>query len=679
MAEALKPDITTLTLTSPQKRSSIPPKKPPRLSMTPDEICSGTNAIKISESDRLTRFQRNIQGTDINVKDGENHEDSKQCKSIYSDRSISMNESEFRNMRTTQEDDEETHYSNNHKTPERKASLGSMLLFASPGLTCSQSSKYSPSSAIVIPTGSSQSSHTEDSKTTGTEMELSIAAQNLSNGIMKGRVSPRCIIYLKDDADGDFQEVGQTEILKNQSNPLWIKKVILSHQVNLVQSLRLSLYNWNLEHKTIEKQELLGHIYTSLDLLVNLDGRQLCLPLKNGKSMVLVNCDPVSNSKEEITLEFGGEALANLDVFSKSDPFLIIYRRSNGCTDTFVPVHRTETIMDNLNPVWKPFSIPGGLLSGGDHYRMIKIECWDWDTDGNHDHIGECYTTLSRLLSGPSSDNVYDLKKPKYDKEHSSSKTGKLVLKSISSTWESSFQEHINRGTSLQWTVAIDFSAQTGGEPLHAAREFMYALGDLKTVVKQFQKDETAISAFGFLGGNKGIFPLRKETQDLDFRNVDDICEAYQQVLEKGVSEGSTSDIAAPLKYIFPSIQGHQDGSNYHVLIILTGPGYRETSEMSQLLLEASVLPISIVIIGVGDGIFSDLKKFENNTSYGQGSSMRSNLTFLGRSDLLNKSGLSQWSSEFSREILKHLPQQLVTWKRMKGLKPGLFRKNSGI
>tara|TARA_R110002050_G_scaffold39696_2_gene97362 strand:- start:570 stop:797 length:228 start_codon:yes stop_codon:yes gene_type:complete len=55
---------------------------------------------------------------------------------------------------------------------------------------------------------------------------------------------------------------------------------------------------------------------------------------------------------------------------SKSDPFLIIYKKKNlkpgekmntgnyhgeMYTQDWVAVHKTETVKDNLNPTWRPF------------------------------------------------------------------------------------------------------------------------------------------------------------------------------------------------------------------------------------------------------------------------------------------------------------------------------------
>lgn len=121
---------------------------------------------------------------------------------------------------------------------------------------------------------------------------------------------------------------------------------------------------------------------------------QLSKPIQGGSGVLLVQGDEMSASKEVVTMNFTGSGLDKKDTFGKSDPFLIFYR----CNDnsSYLPVHKTEFIKKTLDPVWKPIIVPARILCAGDQNRSIKIECYDWDSDGSHDLIGECYTNLAR-------------------------------------------------------------------------------------------------------------------------------------------------------------------------------------------------------------------------------------------------------------------------------------------
>lgn len=66
-----------------------------------------------------------------------------------------------------------------------------------------------------------------------------------------------------------------------------------------------------------------------------------------------------------------GIKLMNTDGwFDKSDPFLRFSRIRED--KTLIQVHETEVIMDNLNPIWKPFEIKLQKLCNGDTNRPIR-------------------------------------------------------------------------------------------------------------------------------------------------------------------------------------------------------------------------------------------------------------------------------------------------------------------
>jgi Ca2+-dependent lipid-binding protein len=85
-----------------------------------------------------------------------------------------------------------------------------------------------------------------------------------------------------------------------------------------------------------------------------------------------------------------------MNLMGKSDPFLKIYRLSENSTNT--AVYKTEVIMNNLSPKWKPLNIGLQQLCNGDRLRPLLIECYDWDRAGTHNYIGSCKTNLEDLL-----------------------------------------------------------------------------------------------------------------------------------------------------------------------------------------------------------------------------------------------------------------------------------------
>ena len=111
---------------------------------------------------------------------------------------------------------------------------------------------------------------------------------------------------------------------------------------------------------------------------------------------------------------FAGQKLDRKDITSKSDPFLILSRprdlhtiptsyktQSGSQINTFgdwVVVHKTEWILNNQNPTWKPFKLNLGELCFNNLDCPFLIECYDYDDNGKHDFIGSVKTTIRGFL-----------------------------------------------------------------------------------------------------------------------------------------------------------------------------------------------------------------------------------------------------------------------------------------
>jgi Ca2+-dependent lipid-binding protein len=73
-------------------------------------------------------------------------------------------------------------------------------------------------------------------------------------------------------------------------------------------------------------------------------------------------------------------------------------RRQNE-DSSYTPVWKSAKIDNSLNPVWSPSKIPMASLCNGDVYRPLRIEIFDWDSNGKHQTMGivsPCCVTVVR-------------------------------------------------------------------------------------------------------------------------------------------------------------------------------------------------------------------------------------------------------------------------------------------
>merc|ERR1711872_851284 len=100
-------------------------------------------------------------------------------------------------------------------------------------------------------------------------------------------------------------------------------------------------------------------------------------------------------SKMRLCLEIGARNLPNKDLFSKSDPFLLVFSVSQ--SGAFKFVKRTEVIKNNLNPDWKQLEFDDGELDLNKTSTIVRLEVLDDDGRGKADHLGAAVFTLAQL------------------------------------------------------------------------------------------------------------------------------------------------------------------------------------------------------------------------------------------------------------------------------------------
>jgi len=94
--------------------------------------------------------------------------------------------------------------------------------------------------------------------------------------------------------------------------------------------------------------------------------------------------------------------LADMDTFSKSDPFAVLYLQ-DARTGGWSCQGRTETIDNTLDPQWAKKFV---LNYQFETRQLLKVEVYDSDSDSrrleDHDHIGSCECSLGEVLTAQS-------------------------------------------------------------------------------------------------------------------------------------------------------------------------------------------------------------------------------------------------------------------------------------
>lgn len=525
-----------------------------------------------------------------------------------------------------------------------------------------------------------------------TQVELSLSAANLLDLDIVSKSDPMAVVYMK-RRDGTLEEIGRTEVIMNNLNPSWIGKVPVTYQFEIVQPLVFHIYDidtryYNLPVKELElhDQEFLGEASCVLSEIFTKFNRTLTLKLHNQNrngapkdvGVLTVHAEETIASRDAVVIIFHCIHLDNKDLLSKSDPFLRISRKveTGGC----VPIYKTEVIDNNLNPVWRPVCLTTQQF--GSKENPLVIECFDFNSNGNHAFIGQLQTSISTLEKLHREKTGVNFVKPHHG--HEKVLKGKLFVDMFHEKQLYSFLDYISRGFKLNFMVAVDFTASNGNprspdslhyiDPSGHLNAYQQAVVEVGEVI-QFYDSDKCFSAWGFGGrtmdGNiSHCFNLNGSPYDSEVVGVEGIMAAYDSALRNVALSGPTLFGKVIHKAAEITGQSLSHGvSKYYILLIITDGVLTDLQETIDALVKASDLPLSILIVGVGGADFTEMEILDADT----GRRLESSTGRIATRDIVQFVPMREIQGEqksMVEALLEELPGQFLSYMRSRDIKP---------
>uniref|UniRef100_A0A4W4G6T9 C2 domain-containing protein n=1 Tax=Electrophorus electricus TaxID=8005 RepID=A0A4W4G6T9_ELEEL len=501
-------------------------------------------------------------------------------------------------------------------------------------------------------------------------------------------------------SDG-FLFYGRTEVIDNTLNPDFVRKFILDYFFEERQNLRFDLSatfcltGFLAPSVSLSLKDFLGQASCTLGEIVGSMGSRLEKPLGGipGKKCgtIIVKAEELSNCRESVMMQFCGNKLDKKDFFGKSDPFLVFYRSNED--GTFTICHKTEVVKNTLSPVWQAFKIPVRALCNGDYDRTIKIEVYDWDRDGSHDFIGEFSTSYRELSRGQSQFNVYEVRPHIYlGSSHNSllSRGGGVTLLSFLVDIEVTFLDYIKGGLFCVdlYLLLLFFLLRFLGNPaqptsLHymspyQLNAYAMALKAVGEIIQDYDSDKM-FPALGFGaklppdGRVSHEFALNGNPQNPYCNGIDGVMEVYYQSL-KSVQLYGPTNFSPVINHVARYAASVKDGSQYFVLLIITDGVISDMAQAKESIVNASCLPMSIIIVGVGPAEFDAMIELDGDdvriSSRGRYAE-RDIVQFVPFRDYIDRTGNHILSmARLAKDVLAEIPDQFLSYMRTRGIKP---------
>ncbi|KAK1318349.1 Protein BONZAI 3 [Acorus calamus] len=527
------------------------------------------------------------------------------------------------------------------------------------------------------------------------QVELSISASKLRNLDILSKSDPMVVIYIK-RRDEILEEIGRTEVIMNTLNPVWITKITIMYQFEIVQPLVFRVYDVDTKYHNIpvkilklNEQDFIGEAHCALSEIVTKNSRSLTLPLhdqnehggmKNSGSITVYAEETVS-SKTVVQMTLRCSDLTNKDIFSKSDPFLRISRIvENG---GLVPICKTEVVDNNLNPAWKPVVLTMQQLGSKDN--PLIIECFDFNSNGKHELIGKLQKSVADLEKLHEERTGVHLFYPSTDgQDHQKMLKSQLFVDSFLEKTRYSFLDYISSGFELNFMVAIDFTASNGNprspDSLHyidsygRLNAYQQAINEVGEVI-QFYDSDRRFPAWGF-GGRpidgpiSHCFNLNGSVSECEVEGVAGIMSAYASALRNISLAGPT--LFGPVINKAAQIATQSLSYNwnkYFVLLIITDGVITDLQETKDALVRASDLPLSILIVGVGGADFTEMKILDADN----GRRLESSMGRIATRDIVQfvpMRDVQGGQISIVQSLLEELPGQFLSYMQSRDIKP---------
>ncbi|XP_071448006.1 copine-8-like [Hetaerina americana] len=517
------------------------------------------------------------------------------------------------------------------------------------------------------------------------EVELSISCRGLLRKDLLSKSDPMVVTFHKIFGDNRWLELSRTEGIENCHDPDFAKKVIIPYHFEEEQPMMFKVYDLDAKSDDLSKHDFLGMAACTLGQLISkgkvkmpLSGSETEYKVEGNYGSIILSVEELAVVRDNVRLQFEGRRLEKKCFFVKRSPFLVLTKVIE--SGEYIVVYKTEVQRATLNPVWKRFTLPVRNLCNGDFDRTIKVECYEWNRAGNAIRLGEFETTLRDLSDGPCPKNVYRLiNKEKREKNRNYMDSGEIFLTFFQMQKINSFMEYIKGGTQLHCTFAIDFTG-SNGDPntpysLHyigkEANSYEIGIRAVGSIIQHYSYDkEFAVLGFGARlppdGRISHEFFVNMKKDDPYCHGLKGVLRAYHNCIRKVQLYGPTN-FSPVINHVARFAATYRDGGHYFILLIMTDGVITDMNKTVQAIVDASCLPMSIIIVGVGSADFSTMEELDSDTSPLTAPNgtrcVRDIVQFVPLRNFLHH-GIDAQTAQvrLAKEVLAEVPTQFLTY-----------------
>ena len=388
------------------------------------------------------------------------------------------------------------------------------------------------------------------------------------------------------------------------------------------------------------KNSLISHHESGIDVEFKL------IPIKSELKCVKFDIELLNASKENASLN---------STFSNKELFYVMRNKNDGVT--YRGVYKSE---EQKNFKFNKVNILEDDLYLGEDSKPFKIEIYE---SNNPYPLTFCEVSMNDIH--------------KYEGLLPLNGSDCLLGVKVEVIEQLDFMQLLKRGLQVSMMIGIDFTGSNGNPndrlSLHYCQgtepnQYERAIRACGNILAYYDSDQS-FPLFGFGGVPNGrsnvehCFPLNF-TSNPCVNGVNEMIQIYKESLRKAELSGPT--YFAPLLNNIADFTTKSPEGVYFILMILTDGEICDMKETVDAIIRCSKLPMSIIIIGVGNSSFSAMEQLD-----GDDMPLRNDYGACVIRDIVQFVPFANFEKDASRlaeEVLKELPGQIELYYRNKEL-----------
>ena len=374
-------------------------------------------------------------------------------------------------------------------------------------------------------------------------------------------------------------------------------------------------------------------------------------PIGTSGTKIIITAEEIKDFSSYIELIFEVQKVSLIDFFVPRNRFIYLI------TSNERKIYSSESI--SFNGEFVPVKIPIDLIINGFTITFIGSDnsCLNYKDET----IGSFNQSKGQLLLGLTINN----------------RKVNIINKS-NLIQNLSFIDYIKKGVTIKLSIGIDYTSSNKPPNDPSSLHFLGGENDYEKAIKAcgliiayYDYNQLfPVYGFGAIIENETIPNM---CFNVNFKNkpeiytIDNVIYEYHNSFKHLALAGPTN-FAPIMKQVIGNIRKEDNILRYNVLLILTDGIINDMNETIDALVEASFLPLSVIIIGIGNDHFEEMKTLDGNenpliNSKGK-KRLRDLVQFIPFNDYKNSPNL------LAEEVLKEIPRQIIEYYTINHITP---------